>query len=226
MRITVFTDNSHYWLTNNKDCGFIFTYQAPSLLRLPPDSEAIIVIMRNNFKEVKQICQNLRTQGASLPLMIFGEKISNYQKTELLRIGADDCLSNTNDFAELTARLKALARRPRLIINPNVTIGDLVIDSWRRRATIKKKALPLTPKEFMILEYLVQEQNRLVLKDELVCKLWDNSLNPLSQVISTHMHNLRKKLAKGTVNLQIKTASGRGYYLKNITKKTYGQNYL
>ncbi len=214
MQISVLTtDNQFLKGINDDDLDFIFIN--PDLLRPAKNSSVIVISADDQAQKLGKICQGLREQEISLPILIVGQKISSNQKTKLLRLGADDCLSGTWDFEELKARLRALARRPQLIISPNLAIGDLVIDSWQRRAKIRNKTILLTPKEFMILEYLVQQQNRLVSKEELIYKLWNNNLDPLSQVITIHIHNLRRKLSRQTKNIHLLTISGRGYCLKN-----------
>jgi DNA-binding response OmpR family regulator len=124
-----------------------------------------------------------------------------------LELGADDYLPKPFAFAELVARVRALARRAPSA-PPVLCRGDLVVDLARHRARRGDRPLSLTRKEFGILETLVAADGALVSAEDLLERVWDAHTDPFSNIVSVTMARLRRKLGDPPL---IDTVVGKGY---------------
>ena len=127
-----------------------------------------------------------------------------------LEIGADDYLPKPFAMAELVARIQALARRPSAITLPVIELGDLRIDRSRRTARRQNRDLPLTRKEFGVLEVLATSPDRVVSAEELLEKVWDDAADPFTNAVRITIMTLRRKLGDPPL---IETVVGVGYRL-------------
>jgi DNA-binding response OmpR family regulator len=115
-------------------------------------------------------------------------------RVEGLGMGADDYLAKPFAFAELVARIRALARRPTLALAPTLVHGDLSVDPARRLAVRNGLCLPLTAKELAVLECLLAAQGRVVTAEELLYGVWDEMANPFTKTVTVTVSRLRAKL--------------------------------
>ena len=127
-----------------------------------------------------------------------------------LAIGADDYLPKPFRFAELVARLRALARRAGEARPPVLRAHDLELDPARRTAARAGRDLDLTAKEFAVLEVLLEAQGAVVGVEELAERAWDDELDPLSNTVRMTVMTLRRKLGDPPV---LETVRGAGYRL-------------
>jgi DNA-binding response OmpR family regulator len=111
-----------------------------------------------------------------------------------LGLGADDYLPKPFDFAELVARVRALARRPTTLVPPVLEWGDLTLDPGRRVASRGGRRLELSPKEFGVLECLLVAAGRPVPAEELLERVWDEAADPFTTAVKTTIRRLRAKL--------------------------------
>ena len=131
-------------------------------------------------------------------------------RVEGLAIGADDYLPKPFVMAELVARVRALSRRPSAATPPLLTVADLVVDTARWTATRAGEALPLTRKEFGVLEILVAAGGRVVSAEELLERVWDEEADPFTNAVRITVMTLRRKLGDPPL---IETVIGVGYRL-------------
>jgi DNA-binding response OmpR family regulator len=157
-----------------------------------------------------EICSQLREYKMSTPIMILSVQSEIDTKVDLLNCGADDYLIKPFSFAELSARIKALLRRPPALENNMLTVEGVSVDRKTYSVTSEDATIYLTPKEFMLLEYLMKNEGRVVSRSMILEHVWDGEADPFSNSIETHIANLRKKINKDKF---IKTISGRGYMI-------------
>jgi len=179
------------------------------------DYDAIILDVMIPGKDGFQVCSELRANGSAVPIIMLTARDHLQDRIEGLDSGADDYLPKPFAVAELLARLRALLRRGHVVRQEAIRIGDLLIDTRARRATRGGKTLPLTTKEYALLEYLAREQGRVVDRSELAEHVWDEHFDPFSNLIDVHINRLRGKVDKGFVPL-IHTQRGVGYMLASL----------
>jgi DNA-binding response OmpR family regulator len=123
-------------------------------------------------------------------------------------MGADDYLPKPFDFAELVARVRALARRAAVALPPALTHGELTLDPARRVAVRAGRRLPLSPKELAVLECLLAARGALVSAEELLERVWDEHADLFTTTVKTTIGRLRAKLGDPPV---IETVRDGGY---------------
>jgi two-component system copper resistance phosphate regulon response regulator CusR len=158
------------------------------------------------------VCRELRRRGSAVPVLMLTARDALADKVEGLDSGADDYLPKPFEFAELLARLRALSRRAREIHDPTIVVADLVVDTRGQTARRGGQRLPLTTKEYALLEYLARNAGRVVGRAEICGHVWDENHDPLSNAIEVCINRLRRKLDDGRAPL-IHTRRGAGYLL-------------
>ena len=131
-----------------------------------------------------------------------------------LDAGADDYLVKPFDFDELMARVRAMVRRGGERASSVMTSGDLMLDSASRYVERGGKEISLTAKEFDILEYLMQNEGKVLSRDKLSNHIWNYDYDDGSNVIDVYVHHLRKKIDDGFDEKKIITVKGAGYMVK------------
>lgn len=171
----------------------------------------LAIIEHSQNCDAINICKNIRAKGKQTLLMVVTELLSSGEAIELFNSGVDDYISKFSHFTEIIARVKALLRRPKQLLEEKFTLGDLVLDSSRYQVKRGNKRVSLTKKEFGILEYLLRHQDHVLSRTDLIEHVWDINSDLFSNSLETHILNLRKKIeSKGKPKL-IHTISGRGY---------------
>jgi DNA-binding response OmpR family regulator len=125
-----------------------------------------------------------------------------------LSLGADDYLPKPFAFAELVARIRALARRAQPALPPVMRSGDLTLDPARRHAERGGRRLALSTKELTVLELLLAARGAVLSPEELLGRGWDEAADPFSNVVKVTISRLRRKLGEPQL---IKTVPGAGY---------------
>jgi DNA-binding response OmpR family regulator len=196
-------------------CGFITdgTDSGKIGLDLINQNNYDLVILDLSLPDIngEEICKIIRSNGKMLPIIILSADSKIDKKISLLNLGADDYLIKPFEIQELIARIQALLRRPKNIVNPIITINDLELN--RQKQTLKKSGqeIYLTRKEFLLLEYLMSSPKIVISRGELMEHVWDMEANFFSKTIEMHIVNLRKKIDSDRNKPLIKTISGRGY---------------
>jgi DNA-binding response OmpR family regulator len=143
-----------------------------------------------------QVCRTLLETGNQARVLMLTAASTVRDRVEGLGLGADDYLAKPFDFSELVARIRALARRPTLVLPPTLTHGDLMLDPARRTAVRGECQLALSPKEFAVLEHLLAAGGRVVSAEELLARVWDEEANPFTSTVKTTIGRLRAKLGE------------------------------
>jgi two-component system OmpR family response regulator len=156
----------------------------------------------------------LRKSGADVPIIMLTALASIDDRVAGLEAGADDYLVKPFAFAELYARIKALARRQPLS-EPETTlcIADLSMDRTTQTVKRGEDTLELLPREYRILEYLMLHEGQLVTRTMLLEKIWGYSFDPKTSLVHTHVSRLRAKVDKPYDTELIHTVRGSGYIL-------------
>ncbi len=166
-------------------------------------------------KNGPQICQLLRQNQISTPILMLTAKTQTQDKVQGLDSGADDYLSKPFEFEELLARLRALIRRPPQVDHPILEYQGLTLDASTANVTRAGKLISLTSKEFALLEYLIRHPGKVLSKDHLVSHVWDYDADILPNTVEVYIKNLRQKIDHPFPNLPnlIQTVRGFGYKL-------------
>ncbi len=160
----------------------------------------------------------LRQTGVKTPVLFLTALGGVGDRVQGLEAGGDDYLVKPFAFAELLARINALARRPPLSDTPTVLrTGDLEVDLLKRTVARSGKAIALQPREFQLLEYLMRNADRVVTRTMLLEAVWDFHFDPRTNIVETHISRLRSKLAQHGGVEPIHTVRGAGYMLRAHT---------
>jgi len=159
------------------------------------------------------LCQYLRNSGNKTPILIISALDTVEDKILGLDAGGDDYLAKPFEFNEFLARIKALDRRNSNTYEANKIkiIEDLEINLANRSVLRNKKNIDLTPKEFRLLEFFVQNENVVLTKHEIAIKVWDIDFDTGTNVVEVYVNYLRNKLDKGYDKKLIQTKFGVGY---------------
>lgn len=163
-------------------------------------------------KDGVSVCKDWREAGVVVPILMLTALDSTDDKVVGLDAGADDYLAKPFAFKELLARIGALLRRPKQATPAVLNVHNISIDTAGRVVTYKDKIISLTLKEFMVLEYLMRNVNKVITRDELYAHAWDFADSSFSNTVDVHIKNLRKKLHDNAKI--IKTIRGVGYKME------------
>jgi len=141
-----------------------------------------------------QVCKALIASGAPTRVLMLTAASTIRDRVEGLELGADDYLPKPFEFPELVARVRALRRRAVAPLPPTLARADVNLDPSRRVAFRGDRRLPLTPKEFALLECLLAADGRVVSAEELLARVWDEAANPFTTTVKTTVGRLRAKL--------------------------------
>ena len=154
------------------------------------------------------VCRNLLAEGCQSRVLMLTAARSIGDRVDGLDLGADDYLAKPFDFAELLARIRALARRSRPALPPILVSGDMSLDPARRVVTRAGRPLALGPKEFAVLALLLRAEGAVVSAEDLLDQVWDEHADPFSTVVKTTISRLRTKLGDPPV---VETVAQAGY---------------
>ena len=169
-----------------------------------------VVVLDRDLPDVHgdEICRRLAAERSASRILMLTAARSVRDRVEGLGLGADDYLPKPFDFAELVARIEALARRPGLPPPAGLGFEDLTMDPGRRVVARAGRKLALTPKEFAVLECLLAADGRPVPAEELLQRVWDEAAGPFTTTVKTTIGRLRAKLGDPPV---IETVRDCGY---------------
>jgi DNA-binding response OmpR family regulator len=154
------------------------------------------------------VCRALVGRGYPARILMLTASSTIEDRVEGLTTGADDYLSKPFAFAELVARIRALARRSQPAVPPVLAHADLKLDPGKRVATRGGERLELSPKEFAVLELLLSAEGRVVSVEELLERAWDEAADPFTNTVKVTVSRLRRKLGEPPL---IETVAQAGY---------------
>ena len=160
------------------------------------------------------VLREMRASGNNTPVLLLTAMGTVEDRVAGLDAGADDYLVKPFDFNELLARVRAIVRRGGERAGNVMTSGDLTLDSASRTVTRGGQETKLTAKEFDILEYLMQNQGRVLSRDKLSNHIWNYDYDGGSNVIDVYMYHLRRKIDRDFDEKKIQTVKGAGYMIK------------
>jgi two-component system OmpR family response regulator len=161
------------------------------------------------------ILRTIRVSKVKTPVLLLTAMGGIDDRVEGLEAGADDYLVKPFAFAELLARVNALARRPPpQDVQTVLRVADLEMNLLTRQVTRAAERIDLQPREFQLLEYLMRNTGRVVTRTMMLESVWDFHFDPKTNIVETHMSRLRGKIQRGTSVELIHTVRGAGYCLR------------
>lgn len=161
-----------------------------------------------------EVVRLLRQTGVLTPVLFLTALGGLDDRVAGLDAGGDDYLAKPFAFTELAARLRALARRqPMGQASATVTLADLSVDRLTRRVERAGQVIELQPREYRLLDYLLQHAGEVVTRTMLLENVWEWHFEPKTSVVETHMSRLRAKLDKPFATELIRTVRGAGYVI-------------
>lgn len=155
-----------------------------------------------------EVCRTLRGEGSDSRVLMLTASSGLEEVVDGLSLGADDYMPKPFEFAELVARLHALARRTNPALPPTLRAKDVELDPARHTVSRGEREIELTPKEFAVLEALMGAGGGVVSNDELVERVWDENADPFTNSVRMTVLRLRRKLGQPEV---VETVKGAGY---------------
>ncbi len=161
------------------------------------------------------IVKTVRSAKILTPILFLTTLGGIDDRVDGLEAGADDYLVKPFAFAELLARINALARRPPMAsTDTTLRVADLEVDLLRRTVTRAGRRVDLQPQEFKLLEYLMRKAGHIVTRTMLLENVWEFHFDPQTNVVETHISRLRSKVDRGFEGELIHTVRGSGYVLR------------
>jgi two-component system OmpR family response regulator len=177
--------------------------------------DALVVDRMLPKRDGLSLISALRESGNRTPVLILSALGQVDDRVTGLRAGGDDYLPKPYAFSELLARIEVLARRSAPQEAETVyRVGDLELDRLSRKVRRAGEPIPLQPREFRLLEYLMKNAGTVVTRTMLLEKVWDYHFDPQTNVIDVHMSRLRAKIDKGFDKPLLHTVRGSGYVMR------------
>ncbi|HRO00109.1 MAG TPA: response regulator transcription factor [Nitrobacter sp.] len=221
MRVLVVEDDretAEYICSSLRALGHV-TEHAPDgknafLLALDGDFDVMVVDRMLPGLDGLSLVKSVRVAGVATPILFLSAMGGLNDRVDGLEAGADDYLVKPFAFSELSARLSALARRPPMQAEETrLRVADLELDLIRHSVSRSGQDIPLQPREFRLLTYLMRNADRVVTRTMLLEAVWEFNFDPNTNVVETHISRLRNKIDKPFDRPLIHTVRGAGYSL-------------
>jgi two-component system, OmpR family, response regulator len=181
--------------------------------------EVLVVDRMLPKRDGLSIVEELRKRGDQTPALFLSALGQVDDRVAGLRAGGDDYLAKPYAFSELLARVEALGRRQKPGTAETVyRVGDLELDRLGHTVTRGSQVIPLQPREFRLLEYLMKNAGQVVTRTMLLENVWDYHFDPQTNVIDVHVSRLRAKIDKGFGEPLLHTVRGAGYMIRDATR--------
>jgi len=162
-----------------------------------------------------EVLQRIRRTNQYVPILVLTARDSIEDKVKLFDIGADDYLTKPFAFAELLVRVKALLRRGPVNRSSTLRIGDVELDRLTQQVKRQGKRIELTAKEYSLLEYLMQNPDRVLSRNMIIEHVWDQSFDGITNIVDVYVRHLRSKIDEGAEPRMIRTVRGTGYMIRS-----------
>ena len=160
------------------------------------------------------VLQRVRRKNVFVPVLILTARDSIEDKVRLFELGADDYLTKPFAFAELLVRVKALLRRGPVNRSSTLRIDDLELDRLTQQVKRAGRRVELTAKEYALLEYLMQNAERVLSRNMIIEHVWDQSFDGITNIVDVYVRHLRAKVDDGNTFKMIRTVRGTGYMIR------------
>lgn len=161
-----------------------------------------------------ELLKKIRVEGNDTPVLFLTARDGIEDRVKGLDLGADDYLVKPFSFDELMARVRVMMRRKPSFATNRLTIDDLVLDCETKEVTRAGQKISLSSKEFMVLEYMLRNQNIVLSRDQIEQHAWNYDFEGGSNVVDVYIRYLRKKIDEGFGCKLIHTVRGVGYVLR------------
>ena len=159
-----------------------------------------------------EVAHRLRKSQNQTPILMLTARDAVEDRITGLDHGADDYLTKPFEFRELLARLRALLRRSGELRPAQITVADLVLDTGAQSVSRAGRNIPVTTKEYALLEFLARNAGRVVGRAEIAEHVWDESFDPFSNLIEVYVNRVRRKIDSGAGKQLLHTRRGAGYF--------------
>jgi DNA-binding response OmpR family regulator len=178
------------------------------------DYDAVILDVMLPGKDGFAVAREVRSSGSAVPILMLTARDAAQARIAGLDSGADDYLTKPFDFGELLARLRALIRRGiRAPLPEQLAVGPLTLDTRARQVRRGCDLVPLTTREYALLEFLARRLGQVVGRADIAEHVWDEGYDPMSNVIDVYIQRLRRKIDDPAGASMIQTRRGEGYAL-------------
>lgn len=164
--------------------------------------------------EGQEVLQRIRRTDTCVPVLVLTSRDTVEDKVQLFESGADDYLTKPFAFAELLVRAKALLRRGPVNRSSTLMVGDLELDRLTQQVKRGGKRIDLTAKEYSLLEYLMQNVDRVLSRNMIIEHVWDQSFDGITNIVDVYVRHLRSKVDDAHENKLIRTVRGAGYCIR------------
>lgn len=176
--------------------------------------DLVVLDLRLPRRSGMEILRSLRAKGFEKPILVLTAQDAVDAKVETLRAGADDYVTKPFAFEELLARVEALSRRPRAIAAPVIRVSDLELDIDSHEVSRGSRKIELTPKEFLVLEYLMRHAGKVMSRTLITEYAWGYHFDSGTNIVDVVINHLRKKVDGTGKKKLITTVRGVGYVIK------------
>lgn len=179
-------------------------------------NEYDLIILDLNLPKIDglDVLRKIRETDGVIKVLILSARTKVGDRILGLDEGANDYLIKPFDFGELEARIRGLLRREFVQAPPMLDLNNLRVDTKAKKVMIDNTVVPLTRKEYGILEYLMLHKNQVISAEKITEHIWDNDFDPFSNTFRYHIHSLKKKLNMASDTDYIKTVHGQGYMME------------
>jgi two-component system OmpR family response regulator len=224
MKLLIIEDDAEaaaYLVKAFREAGHLADHAADGLegYALARDGQYDVLIVDRMLPKLDglSLIGGLREQKVETPVLILSALGQVDDRVKGLRAGGDDYLAKPYAFSELLARIEVLARRRGAAGGEPTTyrVGDLELDRLAHKLTRAGREIPLQPREFRLLEYLMKHAGQVVTRTMLLENVWDYHFDPQTNVIDVHVSRLRSKIDKGHETPLLQTIRGAGYMIRD-----------